>query len=272
MSNQSFTLLNTDLNRLELRIIENGVFHGDKSWMFNDVVSSFSRLYFIRSGNAYIERDGHRCPLLPGRMYLIPAGSRYNYVCTSQIEKFYIHFELELLPGVDLFNGLRDYLDAPSPDGCPDSLISLAQNGSLSSLLRLKSIFLDIISGFLEQAVKEKEYGIDYAGFYKQHETLAYITAHLNAGLRVSQISQALGIPRHILSRGFRQDTGIGLKDYMEQLLLQEVKKRLLTTKQPLCSIAEELDFCDAYYLSRFFRKFEQVSPREYRQRRTGQE
>jgi len=33
MSNQSFTLLNTDLNRLELRIIENGVFHGDKSWM-----------------------------------------------------------------------------------------------------------------------------------------------------------------------------------------------------------------------------------------------
>ena len=45
MSNQSFTLLNTDLNRLELRIIENGVFHGDKSWMFNDVVSSFSRLY-----------------------------------------------------------------------------------------------------------------------------------------------------------------------------------------------------------------------------------
>ena len=99
-------------------------------------------------------------------------GSRYNYVCTSQIEKFYIHFELELLPGVDLFNGLRDYLDAPCPDGCPDSLISLAQNGSLSSLLRLKSIFLDIISGFLEQAVKEKEYGIDYAGFYKQHETL----------------------------------------------------------------------------------------------------
>ena len=211
MSNQSFTLLNTDLNRLELRIIENGVFHGDKSWMFNDVVSSFSRLYFIRSGNAYIERDGHRCPLLPGRMYLIPAGSRYNYVCTSQIEKFYIHFELELLPGVDLFNGLRDYLDAPCPDGCPDSLISLAQNGSLSSLLRLKS-------------------------------------------------------------RGVRQDTGIGLKDYMEQLLLQEVKKRLLTTKQPLCSIAEELDFCDAYYLSRFFRKFEQVSPKEYRQRRTGQE
>lgn len=160
----------------------------------------------------------------------------------------------------------------PSPDSCPESLISLAQNGSLSSLLRLKSIFLDIISGFLEQAVKEKEYGIDYAGFYKQHETLAYITAHLNAGLRVSQISQALGIPRHILSRSFRQDTGIGLKDYMEQLLLQEVKKRLLTTKQPLCSIAEELDFCDAYYLSRFFRKFEQVSPREYRQRRTGQE
>ena len=86
---------------------------------------------------------------------------------------------------MDLFNGLRDYLDAPCPDGCPDSLISLAQNGSLSSLLRLKSIFLDIISGFLEQAVKEKEYGINYAGFYKQHETLAYITAHLNAGLRV---------------------------------------------------------------------------------------
>lgn len=272
MSNQSFSLLNTDLNRLDMRIVENGIFHGDKSWRFNDVISSFNRLYFIQSGNAYIERDGLRCPLLPKRMYLIPAGTRYNYVCTSQIQKFYIHFELELFPGVDIFNVLRDYLDAPCPDGCPEDLITFAQNGSLSCLLRLKSLFMELIAGFLAQAVGEKGYGNNYASFYRQHAVLNYITARLSAGLRVSQVAQALGIPRHILSRSFRQDTGIGLKDYMEQLLLQEIKKRMLTTKQPLCQIAEELDFCDAYYLSRFFRKYEQISPREYRQRRTGQE
>ena len=124
---------------------------------------------------------------------------------------------------------------------------------------------MELIAGFLAQAVGEKGYGNDYAGFYRQHAVLNYITARLSAGLRVSQVAQALGIPRHILSRSFRQDTGIGLKDYMEQLLLQEIKKRMLTTKQPLCQIAEELDFCDAYYLSRFFRKYEQISPREYR-------
>ena len=82
MSNQSFTLLNTDLTGLSSALLKMEYFMGIKAGCSMMWYPPSAGLYFIRSGNAYIGTDGHRCPLLPGRMYPIPAGSRYNYVCT----------------------------------------------------------------------------------------------------------------------------------------------------------------------------------------------
>lgn len=56
----------------------------------------------------------------------------------------------------------------------------------------------------------------------------------------------------------------------MEKQLLHQVKQLLLNSDMSISQIAEKLHFCDAYYLSRFFRKFEKETPRDYRMKRKG--
>ena len=67
----------------------------------------------MMDGEAYLENEEERVELLPGNVYLVPAECRYSYVCPSTMQKFYIHFTMELLPGVDLFSHL-----APGKGGC----------------------------------------------------------------------------------------------------------------------------------------------------------
>ena len=67
------------------------------------------------------------------------------------------------------------------------------------------------------------------------------------------------------LPYGFQQDTGMGLKEYMSRQLAQRARQMLGHTDMPVWEVAEALGFTDPYYFSRFFKKYEKLSPREYR-------
>ena len=225
-------------------------------------------MYFIIAGDAYVEKDAVKHLLEPGKIYLIPAGARFNYNCASEIRKFYLHFQLEILPGVDMFHGLQEYLWMPYQPELLEQILRCAKSGDLTNLLQLKAIFTEIAGKFLQKAMAEHEVQKNYSGFYQQKELLEYIAGHLDAELRVNTLVEALGVPYHMLTRSFKRDTGVGLKEYMEEQLLHRVKQLLIHSSMSISEIADKLHFCDAYYLSRFFRKYEQESPREYRRKR----
>ena len=104
----------------------------------------------------------------------------------------------------------------------------------------------------------------------RQREAITYISENLQAGLRIQEIANALHTTTHLLSRTFRQDTGLGLKEYMEQMLMQKARLLLLYTNRHINKISEELGFSDPFYFSRFFKKREKLSPREYRLQRVA--
>lgn len=265
MSMKTYPSLNDEWNNLNLTVLENGLFLGDRSWNHPDMVSPFNRLYFIIDGQAYLENEQGRWDFVPGSMYLIPPGSRYSFSCSSVIKKFYIHFNLELLPGVDLFSRLDSFRCLPYPPALLDTILNEAGQESLSGLLHIKSLLWDIIYRFFLETVDETGYLNYFKGFYRQQQVLSYLSAHLSAGLRIQDLAAALDIPAHLLSRSFHQDTGMGLKEYMEHMLLQKARHLLLHTNLPIYEVAEILGFTDPFYFSRFFKKLEKLSPRDYR-------
>ena len=129
----------------------------------------------------------------------------------------------------------------------------------------LRAAFARIVYDFFEYSRSGQDYLESFKGFYKQRKVLDYLAAHLHAGLRIQDLAEAMDIPVHQLSRSFRQDTELGLKEYMAQQLAQRARHLLLHTDMPVCEIAESLGFADPYYFSRFFKKYEKISPREYR-------
>lgn len=265
MNIKTFSSLNDAWNNLDLTILEHGLFTGDRTWRHPDMVSPFNRLYFIIDGEASFASKQGCWAFQPGYMYLIPAGFCFSYACTSVIRKFYLHFNLELLPGVDLFSPLPTFRSLPCPMDFLNVLLEEAKKESLSGLLSLKALIWDIIRRFFQETVDETDYLHYFQGFYHQQQVLGYLSKHLSANLRISELADALHTAPHLLSRSFRKDTGFGLKEYMEYLLLQKARHMLLHTDLPICKVSELLGFSDPFYFSRFFKKQEGISPREYR-------
>ena len=267
----AYPFLNTEWDSVSLQIWENAVFTGDSSWYYPHMTSPFNRLYFIMEGEIYLENEKGRNLLRSGHMYLVPAGSCYTYGCTNKVRKFYVHFNTELLPGIDLFGELDTILSIPFEKPLLDKIFAEMKKESLSGLLHLKAIFWQIICDFFESSSPDTcQYLHKFRGYYRQREAITYISENLQAGLRIQEIANALHTTTHILSRTFRQDTGLGLKEYMEQMLMQKARLLLLYTNRHINKISEELGFSDPFYFSRFFKKREKLSPREYRLQRVA--
>ena len=121
---------------LSLNLLEAAMFYGDTSWNFPNTRSPFNRIYFMMDGEAYLENEEERVELLPGNVYLVPAECRYSYVCPSTMQKFYIHFTMELLPGVDLFSHLGKVWGLPYEwDFLEDILGAVRRNPSEASFI-----------------------------------------------------------------------------------------------------------------------------------------
>lgn len=260
-----YPFLNTGWNSIHMEILENALFTGDSSWYHPHIVSPFNRLYFIMDGDIYLESEQGRQPLRPGHMYLIPAFSCYTYGCSGTMCKFYIHFNLELLPGVDLFSQLETFQELPYEESLLRTILTELKKESLSGLLHLKTLIWDVLYDFFIHTPNSADYLDRFKGFYRQKQVLEYLSANLHAGLRIPDIANDLHTPRHTLSRSFHQDTGQRLKEYMELLLLQKARNLLLRTDMSITEISEALGFSDPFYFSRFFKKAERISPREYR-------
>ena len=99
-------------NLLRIDILDHGYFFGDTAWNQFDIISPYSRLYFMTKYEGWLETEKGVVPLIPGNMYLIPPYYRVNLRTREKIEKFYFHFTTEF-DGTEIFEGLRACLTLP---------------------------------------------------------------------------------------------------------------------------------------------------------------
>ena len=92
-----------------------------------------------------------------------------------------------------------------------------------------------------------------------------YIAEHFREDIDRNDIAQVAYITPNYLSKRFRQDTGLSLRDYINKLRVKESKRLLLTTTMPVSTIAMEVGFGNISYFSTVFRKYTGTSPIEWR-------
>ncbi|WP_225026710.1 helix-turn-helix domain-containing protein [Xinfangfangia pollutisoli] len=95
----------------------------------------------------------------------------------------------------------------------------------------------------------------------------ALITRHLRDHWRVSDYAAALGMTSTHLNRVTRAETGASAARYVERHLLQEARRMLAYTREPVGAISWHLGYEDAAYFSRSFRRQAGESPLAYRAR-----
>jgi len=71
---------------------------------YHNVISPFSRMYFITEGEGYILVKNEKIKLEAGYIYLIPSYISCSYVFGQNLAHYYIHFSLTMDSGLSIFN------------------------------------------------------------------------------------------------------------------------------------------------------------------------
>lgn len=96
---------------------------------------------------------------------------------------------------------------------------------------------------------------------------LLHIRQHINCPekLRVYYLASHFNLSANYVGEYFRKFTGESLQHYITHYKIRLVQQRLAYSTLTVSQIADELGFTDESHLSRQFRKYEGISPTEYR-------
>lgn len=93
----------------------------------------------------------------------------------------------------------------------------------------------------------------------------AFIRANALKGIGVRDVVANLGVSRRLADLRYRELEGRTMLDAIQEIRLSEVKRLLLTTRDPIESITRECGYESANHLKNLFKKRYNVSMREFR-------
>lgn len=94
-----------------------------------------------------------------------------------------------------------------------------------------------------------------------------YINHHPNEKITLNDLADRIGYTQYHLSRKFKQEMGISLVDYIQDVKIEHAQFILRTKEMAVDDIAAELHFGSGSYFSSVFRKKTGESPSEYRKK-----
>jgi AraC-like DNA-binding protein len=99
-----------------------------------------------------------------------------------------------------------------------------------------------------------------------QEQLISYVHDHIYKPevIQVKNIARHFHIAPSYFSAYFRRKFGTGYSEYVSQYRAKLIETRMLSKQYTLKQITEEFGFTDESHLSRFFKKYHQVSPGSY--------
>lgn len=253
------------VNGLPIVLADSGWASLTDQWQQRAVCSPFSRLYVVLEGQGEVRTAEGSIPLQKDHAYLVPHGLVFDYSCDEYLLKLYFHIHLPLPDGFDLFARTGRCLTLPLAPGAANRLAACYRGERLTDAYYVNGQLYGLVSRFIEAAGLADEPARTYS------ETLSrlfpIIQQQLSSTLTVRALATRLSLSESTLARRFKEETGMTLGHYLDQMLLQRAQQLLLTTGDPIGQIAEALGFCDQFYFSRYFKQHMQETPSAYRRR-----
>lgn len=104
------------------------------------------------------------------------------------------------------------------------------------------------------------------------HKPIEAMRLYYQKPLRVGELASMAGMSVSNFFRNFKAATGTSPIDWLKRERINQAKKRLLETDESIAQIAEETGYYDQFYFSRDFKRMNQISPSQYRQRERAQQ
>lgn len=255
------------LSDFEINIIDGHHITVESWWTRDNACDPFSRLYYIKSGVGYLEYGNNTLMLKPGYVYIVPADLRFNYRCNEGdcMEKLYFHISVLSVENYEIFSDVNEICSLPfQKAGCED-IFDMFNDETYSGMLKLKMIIYKTVCAFID------EYRFDFMLLNKYSplvkSVMEYVKSNTRITLTIGEISRKLFLSESKLRNTFKNETGITLGKYIDDMVFYRAKRMLVDKKFSMSDISCNLDFCDQFYFSRRFREKYGVTPSYYRRK-----
>ncbi len=249
-----------------LSVSQDGYVVTDEKWRQSPLPSPFSRLYYVMEGAGMLISEEEQMPLEPGFVYLAPCGASCGFYGTDSVTKLFFHINIILPDGYDLFAASRHFAKRERSRQQMEQLLSWYRSEDAAKQILLMGELWRTVADFAADAYWQEGRSISHSQTVES--AILYIRDHLSAGLTVSEVASAVFCSAAHLSTVFSKEMGTTVARYIEDLLMFEARRLLLSSTRSVGDISASLGFCDQFYFSRRFRTRFLISPREYRKQR----
>lgn len=128
----------------------------------------------------------------------------------------------------------------------------------------------EILSSLLTLLMTENGYSTSHPGEHKKNQLLdikEYLDLHYGEKITLDDLSTRFYINKYYLTRIFKEQFGIPINQYLQQIRITHAKQLLRFSDKTAEAIANECGFESVHYFSRTFKKIEGLCPSEYRKK-----
>ena len=291
----NLSALNLAINILNIDLLTVGTF-----WRWQNINSPFSRLYYVVSGEGFVEIDGKNHHLTAGKMFLIPCFKFHSYHCSDKLEHYFVHFTSRIFAGIDLFaiqqcdyiikagekqkqmferllqlNPNRKLQDLNPAKKSPQNIDLLTNfdistfeknlsGGNLSNIIESNGIVCQLLAEFLQTA-HEIDKPEKFIAAKRLETVLEFIEKNYSKPIALEDMAKIIHLNPTYFSNNFEKLMGIRPMRYLIRKRIEKAQFLLLFTDKRLTEIAAQVGFEDANYFSRIFKNIIGVSPIQYR-------
>ncbi|MEG2672086.1 MAG: helix-turn-helix domain-containing protein [Ruthenibacterium sp.] len=253
------------LNQLQLTVLDSGCVNLDSSWKWVDVASPFNRLYFILEGAGALVFDDKTLALTPNFVYLIPAHSKNTYLCEHFMKQYFFAFQMEVVPGHDFFETLKQPVSLPTPVDFLHQLCIHTGISSVSNALWLKAKIYEFLTDFSALCTED---AFEKMHLYEKYKPIYDMVENgIAQKMAPAQIHTAIRRIYTARLRTFQADTHCTLYTHITARVLQKAKEKLACSDISIGQLAAVLGYSDEFYFSRVFKKHVGIAPSVYRRR-----
>lgn len=213
-----------------------------------------NELIFMTKGEMYFAVENEKLSVNPGDLVFVPAEClHYGWKeSPSEVEFYWLHF-------------FAEEIDIPRFTHIENSGTVLRLFRQLMDVAPLSGEDADCAATLLLHGAAR-----EIAGMLRPHTTLAadvcqYINEHFSENINVSYLSALFGYSPDYISAKLRFATGMSAKNYITHCRLIRAKSILLCSTLSVHEVARQCGFSDPKQFFKLFKKYEGVTPSEYR-------
>ena len=232
-------------------------------WNHEGVDSPFWRFYHNPKPGCFIRHQGHKIPLTPGQVVLIPANTVFDCCGPVPTSHFWIHFTVTRHSHTELV--------APLVIAVDDALQALLKDGialhqGAASDLRDQRLY-HVAAALLHVAFSR----VDVELSHRLPEPLIALLAAIHSAphdeFANAVLARRVGMGVEKFIRWFREHTGQTPAAYVAAARIRLAREALALTDKSIDQIASTFGFPNRHYFSRVFTRQVGCGPAEFRAR-----